>query len=196
MGKIKVHYVISAMALTMLGGCGEGTLSDRIGLERKPPDEFRVLSRPPLTVPPEFNLRPPSDVAEGKSATKQAETLLFGEEDDATSLRPGSADTAVTAVETDALGTSGDENFLSNAGAQMANPNIRDLLRQENKEDAYPEDKSFLEKLREPANKEPMVDAAKEAERIKQNEAQGKAIDEGDTPTKKPKDRGVLDKIL
>lgn len=196
MAKIKIHYVASLIAICMLTACGEGTLSERIGLERKPPDEFRVLSRPPLTVPPEFNLRPPADSAETQSTSRQAETLIFGEEVEAVGLKPGTADTAVTAVETDTLGTSADENFLQNAGAQVANPDIRNMLRQENKEDMYPEDKTLLQKLREPSNKEPTVDAMKEAERLKKNEAEGKPVDEGDTPTKNPKDRGVLDKIL
>jgi hypothetical protein len=30
-----------------------------VGIERTPPDEFAVESRAPLTIPPDFNLRPP-----------------------------------------------------------------------------------------------------------------------------------------
>ena len=42
----------------LLSGCG--TASRALGLERGAPDEFRVIARAPLTVPPDYGLRPPS----------------------------------------------------------------------------------------------------------------------------------------
>lgn len=42
-----------------LAGCGG--LGDALGLSKRPPDEFEVVAKKPLTVPPDFNLRPPSD---------------------------------------------------------------------------------------------------------------------------------------
>ena len=44
--------------LALLAGCGADT-ARTFGLTRDPPDEFQVSSRAPLTVPPDFNLRPP-----------------------------------------------------------------------------------------------------------------------------------------
>lgn len=40
-----------------LAGCSDW--KQVIGLDQPPPDEFAVESRAPLTVPPDFNLRPP-----------------------------------------------------------------------------------------------------------------------------------------
>ena len=41
----------------LLSGCG--SFKRDIGLEPTAPDEFAVESRAPLTIPPDFNLRPP-----------------------------------------------------------------------------------------------------------------------------------------
>jgi Protein of unknown function (DUF3035) len=44
----------------LLSGCGGGNWKQAIGIEPTSPDEFAVESRAPLTIPPEFDLRPPS----------------------------------------------------------------------------------------------------------------------------------------
>ena len=46
----------------LISGCSD--LKKAIGLERSTPDEFAVESRAPLTMPPDFNLRPPQPGAE------------------------------------------------------------------------------------------------------------------------------------
>jgi hypothetical protein len=49
---------VACVALTMLlGGCSNW--KQTLGIEPVSPDEFAVESRAPLTIPPEFNLRPP-----------------------------------------------------------------------------------------------------------------------------------------
>ena len=49
--------VLSLAIPAMLAGCSG--FKQAIGLEATPPDEFAVESRAPLTVPPDFDLRPP-----------------------------------------------------------------------------------------------------------------------------------------
>ena len=44
-------------ASLLLLGCSD--LRRVVGMDRVAPDEFAVESRAPLTIPPEFNLRPP-----------------------------------------------------------------------------------------------------------------------------------------
>lgn len=190
----KKNRLLILSCFLALTACGEGSVGERIGIERKAPDEFRVLSRPPLSVPPEFNLRPPSDGSDYGElevpASKTAESAVFG-----TNLNDGTAPTAVVPVESGAVGSQSDQNFLNRAGVAVANPDIKSIIRKENPVEA-PEEKGFLQKLREPTTREPTVDATKEAERLKTNEATGKAIDDGETPTKLPKDRGIIDKIF
>ena len=48
--------IISSVCLAMLCACGL-TKKD-LGLEKKTPDEMMVVSRAPLSIPPEFGLRP------------------------------------------------------------------------------------------------------------------------------------------
>ena len=45
-------------AAVVLTGCN--SIRQGVGLERVTPDEFRVVSMAPLSVPPEYGLRPPA----------------------------------------------------------------------------------------------------------------------------------------
>lgn len=49
--------VICAVGVILLSGCTD--FRRAIGLDRAGPDEFAVESRAPLTIPPDFDLRPP-----------------------------------------------------------------------------------------------------------------------------------------
>lgn len=202
MQKLPIHsFTLTSFCLLLLAACSEGSVSEKLGLERKPPDEFRVLSRPPLNVPPEFNLRPPSDGSEPAGletpASKVAEQAVFGAEteEDKPELRSGNAPTAVMSVESSDAASTTDQNFLNRAGVNAANPSIRKIIREETRTTGYEEEESVLKILGTDNPREPMVDAEKEKERLEENKKEGKAVDEGDTPTKMPKDRGILDKM-
>jgi hypothetical protein len=43
----------------LLTACSNSNFKQMIGIEPTPPDEFAVESRAPLTIPPDFQLRPP-----------------------------------------------------------------------------------------------------------------------------------------
>ncbi|MEM6625501.1 MAG: DUF3035 domain-containing protein [Pseudomonadota bacterium] len=79
------------------------------GGARRTPDEFRVVRKAPLTIPPEYNLRPP---APGESRPQelqpdaQARTALFGE-----SFGQGASD--------------GERLLVAKAGGDAVDPNIR-----------------------------------------------------------------------
>jgi hypothetical protein len=49
-------------AISLLAACssGGGNWKQAIGIEPTSPDEFAVESRAPLTIPPDFDLRPPA----------------------------------------------------------------------------------------------------------------------------------------
>jgi hypothetical protein len=49
--------VAGLAAILFMAGCSD--LRQAIGMDRVGPDEFAVESRAPLTIPPEFDLRPP-----------------------------------------------------------------------------------------------------------------------------------------
>jgi Protein of unknown function (DUF3035) len=70
-----VAYFCSVSSL--LSGCTD--LKRSIGLEKTSPDEFAVESRAPLTMPPDFDLRPPQPGAarpQEKSADQQARQVI------------------------------------------------------------------------------------------------------------------------
>ena len=54
---------VSAVALTACGG-----LRQSIGLTKVVPDEFLTVASAPLTVPPEYGLRPPAPVERVQAA--------------------------------------------------------------------------------------------------------------------------------
>jgi len=76
-------------ALALLAGCGE-EMKKSFGLGKNAPDEFAVVRRAPLSLPPDFALRPPQPGAirpqEG-TATDQARSTVLGQADQAP-LRP------------------------------------------------------------------------------------------------------------
>lgn len=196
-----------ALAVPLLAACTGQELRSSLGLKRNNPDEFRVVSRPPLSVPPVYHLRPPAE-DESLSLTpahdrgralvvENRELPMYQVPKDDPAYQ---VDTAVTDVETGTLGTTGESLFLRNAGAEAAKSDIRSVLNEENRPIVLEEkrEKGFFEnitsKLR-PGSDEPIVDARKEQERIRQNQTEGKPINEGETPVIDPKDESVLDRL-
>ena len=47
-------WLLAALALS---ACDGGSVANTLGMNIEAPDEFTVVSRPPLSLPPEFNLR-------------------------------------------------------------------------------------------------------------------------------------------
>jgi hypothetical protein len=56
--RVVLFLVALLTSLLSLSACGD--FRKAIGLDRTGPDEFAVESRAPLTIPPEFELRPPA----------------------------------------------------------------------------------------------------------------------------------------
>lgn len=95
-----------AVAL-VLNGCASGN-----GSGKKSPDEFAIVTKAPLTLPPDFSLRPPrpgETRPEEKSPSERAQQLLLGDE----STAPP---------------TKGELALIQSAGVLTADPNIRSIL--------------------------------------------------------------------
>ncbi len=78
-----VGVAAAALVLSLgLGGCGGGeTVGEALGYERAGPDEMTVIKRPPLTVPPDYNLRPPRSNqprSQSEAASTAARETLIG----------------------------------------------------------------------------------------------------------------------
>lgn len=167
-----------------LAGCGGGGIKDALGYSKDAPDEFAVVTKAPLVIPPEFSLRPPQPGAPrpqeaNLQPSARAQAALTGQEGAA-----ASGDTS-----------SGEQALLAQTGAADADPNIRAVVNNETRtlveKDARLTDDILFWQQRTPPD-ERLVDAAAEKKRVEQNEAQGKPITEGDTPTKTPEKPGFF----
>jgi hypothetical protein len=97
---VAVVYLAALLGLT---GCSDWR--QVIGLDQPAPDEFAVESRAPLTIPPDFNLRPPKPGAarpQDATAAQRVQNVI----DTAGPGAPG--DQANAALQPEALGTSAD----------------------------------------------------------------------------------------
>lgn len=190
--------IVAGLALTATACSSE--VKESLGLKRNVPDEFRVIARPPLSVPPNFSLRPPLDeepVTKKTQMRDEARKVLISED----------AQGTVGAVPTPQVTTNdpispAERKFLSNAGADEANPGIKNILEEENTvQPEEPEKKpGFWDKVMKRDEKEekpdPVVDAVKESERIKANKKESKPVTDGETPTVQPGSQNILQRIF
>lgn len=154
------YAVLASFALT---GCGGGAdVKEELGLKAAPPDEFSVVTRAPLSVPPDYTLRPPRPGAERPmeiSVREQARQTVFGVSD----AKPAAAATA---------SSSSSSSFMSKLGANQSDPNIRDSLNAEMKEMDKSEQPT-AEKLLFWKDKTPQGKTIDPVEEQKRLEAQG-----------------------
>ncbi len=203
MRKKQLVVKLALVALcALLSGCGGQNARDILGLGRKAPDEFRVVSRPPLSTPPDFQLRPPVE-GQGENvglppADLQAKSLIV-EGKDISDIeydfrrKMGVADTAVGVVDVYAGGSAADQSLLKSAGASVADPNIREIIYQERSTIEEAAKSSWLAPKKTGGV---IVDAEKEKQRLDANKEAGKSVIEGETPSIEPKERGFLEKLF
>jgi hypothetical protein len=170
------------LALPLLSACAGGSVQNALGMGKRSPDEFAVVSRAPLVVPPDFDLRPPRPgEARPLAGTTgdQARATLLGE-------APAAAERPAIATQSlEPASSAGQQALLGKAGGGNVDPEIRRQIAEENQSLATVEQAMFtrLLKWREPAALGAVVDAPAEAERLLANRASGQPITTGDTPT-------------
>ncbi|HSD34502.1 MAG TPA: DUF3035 domain-containing protein [Alphaproteobacteria bacterium] len=177
----------AAILAASLGGCS--SLRNTFGVERGGPDEFTVVRHAPLTLPPDYNLRPPQPgVPRPQEGTtqSQARSAVVGSQ---SGLVVGSGLGSVSTQ------SSGEAALLQQAG--QSDPSIRDTLNQEAGFDTV--DRGFLEGLifwRKPEPAGDVVDPEAEAARLKTNAEQGLPVTAGETPIIKRRKKALLEGIF
>ena len=122
----RVAAAAALLAAAGLAGCD--TASKAFGLAKVTPDEFRVVTKAPLTLPPDYSLRPPApgeprpQELQPESAARQA---LIGQ-------RAGD------------VRSDGERIFVTHAGADHADPLVRYVVDDEFGNLAH-KDKSFAD---------------------------------------------------
>ncbi len=165
---MKKFIVFSLLTATMLSGCARA--KQELGLVRRTPDEFAVVKRAPLEIPPDLNQisalpkpRPGLQRPQETSPEQAAQAAILGN--------------AIPALEQSSTGESA---LLQKAGASNAVTNIRNVVDKEAVENAD-KNRPVAKRIMNWGNKDDagaavIVDAPAEAKRIKQRQA-------GETPS-------------
>ncbi len=182
---------LAVSGVLMLAGCSG--VQEQFSLTSTPPDEFKVTTRAPLAIPPDFNLRPPAPgeprPQEG-TATQQAKQVIFRASDSAEF-------TLEEAMRADGR-TLGERALLIEAQADQAQSGIRQVVERESKtlreEDGYLYDVLVFWRDEVPPGR--IIDAEAEAKRLQENAALGKPVTAGETPTIERRKKAFLEGIF
>jgi len=168
-------------SVVMVGGCSE-KMTRTFGLTRDSPDEYTVTTRAPLSLPPDYALRPPRPGAprpQEQSDRQQAAEALVPQL--ALNTPQGSM-------------SAGQSALLQQVGPAPANVRSqidRDAINANNT--------GFVDDLlywRKPDVMNAQVDAQKESQRLRQNSALGEPPNVGDTPIILPKKSGWFSNLF
>lgn len=176
----------AALLPLVLAGCQDGDVSRTFGLNRDAPDEFQVTTQVPLSMPPDFTLRPPrAGAPRPQELTPRQGAEIAMAPQSAMGVQPGAAASA------------GQEALLASAGPD-APADIRDKIDADAAMAAT--DRSFSDELmfwKSPDDKSVVVDPQREAQRLRSNSALGRAPTAGDTPIiQREKSGTVIDSIV
>jgi len=177
-----------ALVALALAGCSDARRA--IGLDRNSPDEFAVVSRAPLSMPPDMRLAPPRPGAmrpQEASAAQLAAASVFG---------GGSSRSTALGAKTPTPNSAGESALLTKAGP--AEPGIRNKVDQETSA-LIIADKRWIDTLLFWQKQEPpyeIVDPKKESQRLREAQAQGKPINEGVVPTVERKRKAPLEGLF
>ncbi len=171
-------------ALLLLAGCSGTDIGRTLGVTRDAPDEFSVTTRAPLVMPPNFELNPPEP---GMPRPQESPERVQAEQ----TLVPEAA-LSSPAPGQDSAG----QDALVKLAGPPAPPNIRRMVNAESLDDRPP--RSITDRLmfwESPPPPGTVVDAQREAQRIRENEALGQPVVDGDTPVVQPKRKSILGSI-
>ena len=167
------HLILvpAAAGLLLLTGCSGDELTRTFGLTRDAPDEFQVTTRAPLSMPPDYTLRPPrpgSVRPQELTQRQQAEAALTPD-----SVLAGNSRTPTTP---------GQEALVAAAGR----PAPADIRNRVDSEAALDQPgRPFTDRLlfwRPSPPPGTVVDPERESQRLRQNAALGQPNAAGDTP--------------
>lgn len=160
---------------------------DSLGLSKKPPDEFNVVTRAPLEMPPSLDVLPEPSPGMPRpqelQPEQQAMTVLLGGE----LADPGQPSTVETML-------------MAQADTDAAAPDIRETIDIEHEQ--LLTEHSFFEQLQfwrdHPDITEVVIDPAAEKQRLQNNAALGLPANEGDFQGViiEPKEKALLEGIF
>lgn len=179
------------IAVILLSGCEE--TRQALGQTKQSPDEFAVFSRAPLSLPPDFALRPPKPGAERPQLVnprdRARQAIVANSRNRRNAARPEPAPEGASP---------GEVAVLRAAGALNPQSNIRQLINRETSALAS-ESVTFTDKLifwRDPEAFGTQVDPNKERRRILEKQAVGDPLNKGEVPTISQKPKAIFEGVF
>jgi hypothetical protein len=175
---------VAVIAALALGGCSN--IKNKLGFGKNSPDEFAVATRAPLTVPPDFRLRPPTPGVQGSQQdTAQDRARLALTEAGANDVSDGVRSAGETAI-------------LAQARTDEADTDIRRILEEENAI-LFDENGTLLSRIMFWREKEPpgtVIEPTEESQRIQEASALGLPPGAGESAIIERREKGLLEGIF
>jgi hypothetical protein len=181
--RLKVLGLCVGLAV-VLAACSN--VKESMGLNKRAPDEFTVVSKAPLILPPDYNLRPPKPgVPRPTELTpvSEARATVFGNSGGGSGVKRKLTpqEMAIAALnqsnQPSAPKSAGEIAMLGHAGADPSQANIRNTIRRETTGVSF-KPKSLADRLlfwkKDPTEGGMVIDAGKEAKRLKKLAAEGR----------------------
>ena len=183
---------IAISLMILLTGCSSAR--DIVGLSKQSPDEFEVVTRAPLSLPPDYGLRVP---VPNFSRTREKS---LGESADKLIPARGSQSPGKNLSRVDRSGaiSPAEDAILGRAQAKISNQSIRAEINSDNKTISGT-DKKLIEKImfwQGTKKSGAVLDPEKESARIKGLKSDGKPISNRAVPVIERADRGLLDGLF
>jgi hypothetical protein len=183
------QYGILAIRAAVLGGAamaliGCQDIRDAAGITKTPPDEFAVVTKAPLVIPPDFNLRPPKPGApptNQSSPTDSAEQAITGD------------DPATVAASLPSTYSPAEKDLLANTGGATADHTVRAQIAADSKAMSMASG-SFTDTLLFRSPQDPNikpVNADAEHDKLVAEKIDGATPIEGQTASKKDAQEGA-----
>lgn len=186
-GSLCVFFAI----VILLSGCDKAKKA--LGQTKEAPDEFAVFQRAPLSIPPDYRLKPPKPGSERPQAVnprdRAAQALGIKENTAPLSTRTNNSRTSLSP---------GELSVLQLTGATNADPSIRVKINREtgimvNASESFTDKITFWQNSSKFGT---AVDPAKETKRIRKNQALGKPLNRGDIPVIRRKEKAIFEGVF
>jgi hypothetical protein len=193
MRSLLLPLTCAAVAGLMLGGCS--AFENLGGGKKVSPDEFKIVSHSPLTMPPNAELRPPRP-----GEPRPQETSPADQAKEALSPTLAGRVQAQAQAKGPPAGAPGDASeaaLIAKASAGGSDPNIRATVNRDTRVLAE-KDNTWIDSLifwQDKPTPGVILDPEKEQQRIREAQASGKAAT-GATPTIERRKRGLLEGIF
>lgn len=184
--------VAGGIVMTGFAASGCSSVREAVGIEKTTPDEFRVVARAPLSMPPHYGLKAPRPGATRPQVTKihdKARQIVID----------GNAARRNSKVLDERLRgrPAGEIALLKQAGTDRIDPNIRRKIDRESSAMALSQN-GFAEKLifwKKPPALGVVVEPKGETRRLRENAALGRSQTTGETPVITRKEGGLFGNI-